>query len=407
MAVTNLKTPIPLEYFAQTMGIDPLVFNSIDLNQCVYMEQHHCDFYWDQYPTGRNMYNREQLAECLCSAYDKVSNYLGVKPTLQWECDTIDLQNHWFHNNPPGRPIEEMVFRTKWNMVKEFGQKQDTFIDTVSIDYEIHPEFPSYATFSVVVPDGIDVCDIKAYFKNTRYEVEPIELEHYDEETREAQFVVDSWLLALPSKYMKRSWNGECKISCNLDNFAKTLDVFAEHVSDCLPQVELIYPEGHSCSNNCRDCKQPACVRVIDSCNGYFKIVPQTYDENGCVTDNSTCPLCTQPYKMKVWYRAGCHKHCTDNCDSYCYCHQLIETVNILAACCLDEYPDCDCGCVSRNITKWQAQTALISKNNDRWSIPASIRNEMSGGFGTKYGEIEALLRLNQLISSEQFCNRE
>jgi hypothetical protein len=405
MAVTIHETPLFLEYFMQFMNIDPLLFNSIDISQCVYTEEGHCNFFWDQYNTGRQMYNREQLAECLCSAYDRVSNYLGVKPTLQWECDEIIIEPHWFYHNA-SIPVKEMLLRTRWNNIQEFGQRLLKKEETVTLTYETVAlnDFFSYADFTTTVPENHNVCDIRAY--TGEYEIGPIKLLSYDEDTRIATFRIASWNLVKPELYLKRSWGVMKKVTCQTVNFLTEIDVYYDMVDPCKPAVEIIYAENHKCSGNCKFDTQPGCARLIDSCNGYFTIYPQKYDENGCAVDGSDyCGGC--PYKIKVYYRAGCHKECTNKCDSSCHCKQLLDIVSMLAAGCLDEYPLCHCECMSANITKWQTNTALIPKDGDRWNIAASIRNELIGGFGTKLGEIEALVRLNQIANSEQFCTRE
>lgn len=403
MAVTITKSPIPLEYFMQFINIDPLLFNGIDITRCAYVEDSFCNFFWDQYNTGRQMYNREQLAESLCSAYDRVANYLGVKPTLQWITDEIVIEPHWFYNT--SMPIETMKLRTKWNGVKEFGQRLLKKQETATLTYEAvgDNDFPSYAEFSTIVPENHNVCDVRAY--SGEYEIAPIQLLSFNTETRVATFRIASWNLVIPALYLKRTWGATNKTSCQLTNFLVTIDVYYDMVDPCKPTVELIYNDRHKCAGSCKNSIQPACANLIDSCNGYFTVRPQSYNDIGCVVDGGS--YCGVPYKLKVHYRAGCHNDCTTTCDSSCHCRQLLDVVSMLAACGLDSYPLCQCECMSANITKWQANTALIPKDGDRWNIAASIRNELVGGFGTKVGEIEALLRLNQIANSEQFCTRE
>ncbi len=407
MSVTNTRTPMPLEYFMEFINIDPLLFNGIDISQCVYIEEGHCNYFWDQFNSGRQMYNREQLADCICSAYDRVANYIGVKPTLQWETDEIVIEPHWFYQNGT-MPVEHNLFRTKWNNVKEFGQRLLQFQETVPLNYEMVPanDFTSYAEFTITIPSGLEVCDVRVYSQG--FEIAPIKLQSYDDVTRVAIFRIASWNLVKPNLYAKRSWKETQTVTCQLTNFLQEIDVFFDRVDPCKPAVEIIYPSNHSCTRNCKDSRQPACARLIDSCNGYFKIIPQSYDENGCVTNSdNSCGLCTCPYKIKVHYRAGCNADCKLGCDASCKCRQLLEVVSMLAACCLDAYPLCNCECSSGNIQRWQSNTALIPKDGDRWNIAASIRNELVGGFGSKIGEIEALLRLNQIVNSEQFCTRD
>lgn len=405
MAVTITKAPIPLEHFMQFVNIDPLLFNSIDISKCVYVDDKYCNFYWDQYNTGRQMYNREQLAEQICSAYDRVSNYLGVKPSLQWETDELTIDSHWFYNNS-SMPIQSMKFRTKWNNIYEFGQRLLKKQETVPLVYEVVAanDFFSYADFTTTVPANHKVCDIRAY--SDGYEIAPIKLISYNEDTRVAVFRISSWNLVKTELYLKRRWNETKPVTCKIENFLDEIDVYYDMVDICKPAIEIIYADKHLCTNNCKDSVQPACARLIDACNGYFTIQPQTYNDEGCVIDGTTS-FCALPYKLKVHYRAGCHSDCTNTCDSSCTCRQLLDVVSMLAACGLDSYPLCHCECVSANITAWQVNTALIPKDGDRWNIAASIRNELVGGFGTKVGEIEALLRLNQIANSENFCTRE
>lgn len=407
MSVTSKRPSMPLEYFMDFMGIDPLLFNGINLSPCVWVEDNSCQFYWDQWNSGRQMYNREQLADCICSAYDKVSNYLGTKPSLQWETDVIEVDKHWFyhHNN---LPIEEILFRAKWNNIKEFGQQLLIFEETVTLTYEVvgNDDFTSYAEFTTIVPNDYNVCDIQ--LQSQGYVIEPYDLIEFDEDSRVATIRVASWNLVNPSLYARRSWKSNQTVTCEIGNFLTELEVWYDMVDKTKPQVEIFYPDNHYCVRNCKDFCQPACTRITDACNGYFKIVPQRYNEEGEIIDNEfNCSLCSTPYKIKIHYRAGCAKPCDAKCDSRCYCKQMIEAVSMLAACCLDEYPLCNCGCMAANIIKWQTNTAFVPVKGDRWSIAASIKNEMAYGFGSRIGEIEAMLRLNQLFETENFCTRE
>lgn len=407
MSVTNQRPPMPLEYFMNFMNIDPLLFNGINISPCVWTDESSCQFYWDQWNSGKQMYNREQLADCICSAYDKVANYLGTKPTLQWETETIEIDKHWFYRNG-NLPIEEILFRTKWNNVKEFGQQLLEFHETATLTYEVvaADDFTSYAEFTTVVPPDKNVCDIQLHSQG--FVIEPYDLIEFNEDSRVATIRVSSWNLVNPSLYARRSWKQPQTVTCDIANFLTEIDVYFDSIDPCKPAIEIIYPDNHECNNSCKDSIQPACARITDACNGYFKIVPQAFDEDGCVIeDEGNCAICSTPYKIKIHYRAGCHKACDSKCNSQCHCRQMIEVVSMLAACCLDEYPLCNCSCMSANILKWQVNTAFVPAKGDRWVVAASIKNEMVSGFGSKIGEIEAMLRLNQLIASENFCTRE
>lgn len=405
MAISKTQTPICLNGFAEFANIDPLLFNCIDISSCVHNYQANCEHFWTQWKS-REMYNQEDLAECLCFAYERVKQFTGISPTLEWQCEEIEIESNWFTNVPPGIHIANMTFRTDYGMIKEFGQRLFEKLDTVDLIYVDNDgdTFNEEAVLRYTVPDDVPICDLKIYHTGTDYEICPIEIVLFEEKSRVIEIKIDAWNLIKPEKYMTRSWLPiRGFIACDEENFVLDVDIYKDTVDPCKPQIEIIYPDNHQCGNSCRDNIQPACVRLIDKCNGYFQIVPQKFDCDGCVIEGDPCNMCACPYKIKIHYRAGCHSDtCTGQCDDNCRCKMLHRAVYMLASVCLPSY-SCNCECMDGEIQQWQQNTSLVSTDSKaRWNIPASLKNNIQ--LGLTWGELSAQMLLDQI--GEEFCCR-
>lgn len=399
MTVTKIKTLTDINNFYTFFGGNPLYFNGLYPN-CISTPSLCGDGdIWEQYNLPLS---RERLAQAIKNSENKVAEVIGTFVRPNWVSEEIDIPLHW--SNKGTIPLQDITFQSKYSFIKRFGQKKLTkIIPNASVEYYDRDGdgFEEVAELTITVPENVNICDLKFYHKDTAYELGKPRLIVYDSETGNADYEIDSWLLVRPELYINQTFSAINAINaCDSANFVTAIDVYEEAADLCKPQVEILY-EKASCTANCEYDRQPACAKMVNSCEGRFKISPQGYDEDGCVT-NSSSSFCGTASKIIVHYQAGCHSTVClpGDCDTDCFCKELETIVFKLAASELP-YPTCDCSCIQSILQMYQQQTSLIVKAENRvFNYPGWIKDEAI--FGTTVGQIEAAMEL--LLLAEKFC---
>ena len=398
--ITQTKTAVDLNNFYKFLNSDPLTFNGMYLS-CIDTGDSLCGDgdIWSHY----NMpLSREKLSQLVLTAELEVEEFLGTPVKARWIKEEIEIPTTWFNNNL-SIPITEMTFKTSKRFIKRFGQQRlEKIISNVEITYIDLDEdgFNESAEITFELPENEELCDVRLYFLDTEYELRGFTIKSYDEDSRDVVITIDSWLLIKPNLYLKRDFlrNSPALDGCNQENYVEFLDVWVDAVDTCKPSIEFVFNESHNCNGSCVDSKQPGCARIINSCEGTFKVNTQAYDENDCVTDGSFS-ICGRPKKIIVYYQAGCFS--TDCQDEYSIC-KVIEDIVFKITAARYPYPTCDCKCIQSVLKTMAQQTSFIIKNEGiiyRYNSKV-MENAV---FGTAVGEIEASMQLYRIM--ESFCN--
>lgn len=405
MSTFRTKTLTNTNNFYIFFNGDPIAFNGMYLS-CISLPASICgdEDIWEQHEMPLS---REKLAQLVLQAENDVASVLGTFVKPKWVTEEIEVPTSWHGRTKLGIPLADITFKTKHRYIRRFGQQDlKKIVEAVALTYVDRDGdgYDEVATFSFTLPEDSNLCDIKLYFPNTTYEIGTANVISYDVETRVANYEIDSWLLVKPELYINRKFaKTETAIdACDSDNFVLTIDIWEDALDTCKPAVEFVYDE-HTCTTNCRENRQPGCAKILDKCEGKFKVSAQRYDDDGCVADGVTCAVCSVPKKIIVHYQAGCHSDSClpGQCDTDCFCNELEWIVFKLAASNLP-YPTCDCGCIQSVLRTMQQETSLVVKREERvLNYPGWMKNEAI--FGTSVGKIEAAIDL--LRVAEKFCN--
>lgn len=397
--ITKTKTLSNLNNFYKFLNVSPLEFNGLYLS-CIDSSNSICgdDDIWSHYEMPLS---REKLAEITHKAELEVAEILGTQVKAKWITEEIEVPTTWYK---PGTTISlsDIIFKTNYSFLKRAGQKRtEKILSNVSLTYfdDDSDGFNERATATFILPvDEVDnLCDIKLYFLNTEHEIVGFQLRDYNTTTRQVIIDFDSWLLVKPELYFKRFFNKNNTAidACDSDNFVTSIDVWVDTKDLCKPEIEILYEK--SCNGSCELVSQPACMKIINKCQGTFRISPVAYDENNCVTDSITC-FTGIAKRIIVHYQAGCY---ADFCNEAQDCLDLEEIVfKIVAG--RYPYPTCDCACVQSVLKTYSQQTSLIVKNEGR-VYRYSEKYMNNALLGTTVGEIEAAIAL--LNIKEKFCN--
>lgn len=398
--IANTKTLTNLNNYYKFYNGDPLSFNGMYLS-CVDTGSSLCgdDDIW----TNSVMpLSREKLAQLVLQAEQAVETELGTPVGLKWIREEIILPKITRFN----QSVFNMTFRTGKKFVKRFGQqKLEKILSDVSVLFADKDETDNFAetgTITATLPENTDICDIKLFFPGTNYEINGFDILDYNTTTRVITIQINIWNLVKPELYLSRSFlrNSPALDACDDSNFTSLVDIWVDTVDVCKPMIEFVYSDKTNCTPTCVDTKSPGCAIMLDSCNGLFKVSPQIYDEEGCVVSGNN--ICDIPYKMIVYYQAGCHSDvCINGCNDDCFCTELEDIVFKIATA---RYPAplCDCKCVQSTMMSMAQETSLFVKNEGRaLRYPSWMMNEAM--FGTRVGEVEAAIQL--LAVKEKFCN--
>ena len=407
--IQNKQSPICIDGFREFLKQDPITFNQLYLGCCPeYNSPCSDDGTWGIHSQFGFYYSHAEVYDCLCAAFDKVARFTNIYPTLQWTCDeTIEIARNWNSNLRPGIRLEDMVFKTQWSMVKDWGARRNEKLGTANVIY-VDDEGDGFSETAYVEFDltghNVELCDLYLSYTHDNFKICPIKIESFDSVTNIVRFRIDSWHLVKPELY-KPHWK-ESKLidACKIENLMENVDIYVDGIDTCKPAGVIEFEDLGNCRPSCDTVKVPFCVRPLDECQGLFKITLLAWDENGCAVPGTQCiEPCLRPVRMKVNYRSGCGHDCLGNCGEFCNCTILHTAVYMIASSCLSVRSEC-CECVQEELRRWQREPFIITAGNERFNLPASIRNDPSNmSFGMTLGDIQAAVTLNQFL--ENFCD--
>lgn len=316
MARASTKTLIPLDRVAFYLGINPLSFNSVNL-QSNYIPPSGCDAVWYQYEHqdfGR--FSRESLAVILHEAEEKAQQYLGYPPLPRWIKEeevriTQPFRPEWFNYGNMNARGAALSVNTRYGYVIEAGIVDKSVIEAgASVVYsdEDGDGYDELATVTVSTT-VTDIEEIRVFFPNTNgadiWELRPVDVS-IDATTSTATITFKKYLAVLPELWeaVAAPDNPSALLVDGDDNtnFLQTVDVYRVY-SDASQQAVLHF-EPSACSGAVGEGNtQTAVLYVRDSKHGVVTFYPATYADGVWTATTSSCY--GAPQKMFVWYKAG------------------------------------------------------------------------------------------------------
>jgi len=406
MPYASTPTLLDLNYYARIVGFDPLHFSQ---GFSTVRPEPSCSDVWMQYNwQDPDKVSRDHIKFLIGNAERDVADALGYWPAPTWIEDEKHQyprpQRREFYGGGADVRGRWKSITTNYGHVRYIGRRATTLLSDdatwVGIDAD-GDGFTEIAEFQGTVPAGLDVCEIKAYFKeysaadatNTRtdpssvgadpaWEIKPVRVSLTG---TTCTVWVHSWDLFRPQ--LKEALNAGSIDADDPTNYVDQIMLYRVY-NDPQHGVEFQWGSDVACEGAvCDTITQAGCVRVKDSRGGIVVPQPATYLDGVFTVANWS--QCVEPDSVRLWYNAGVTPRVTRNCielDDY-----WAKTITILATSRTD-WPICTCDNNLGLLTDfWRTEVSKISKEK---SFIVTQR-ELGNPFGTRIGEIIAWRRVS------------
>lgn len=326
MARTNSPTKLPIDRWAEILGMDPRHFNQITTPAKTVTT---CDVVWKQYAwQENNQISREDVALGVLQAERMIEDYVGYHLVPSWEVDervtvTKAAIPEVINASLLNARRFPMTFKTRRGHIVSGGIEGKTLLQAnAPVTYEDldGDDYPETATVLAAVPAGTLPQEIAVFVPgedgHDEWELRPLN----NPLTRRrsvsvvgtvATIVMQRELLVDPDL---QSALNPGPVDGNMDmNFLSTVDVY-RRFNDPQQQVTLMWSprEGDSCAcpsgTTCPTCAhnlQVGCLIAQDFRQGIFSFRPATFDATTQTFNSASAIIGRNPDHLRVWYYSG------------------------------------------------------------------------------------------------------
>lgn len=402
MARSDFVTWLPLDRWAEIIGLNPLHFNQLDSS--ILFPNNTCGDGWFQHSWQHSdRVGRDDIAMAIQQAEQEISREVGFNLLPDWVMEerlqypkpaNPSAYNLWA-SNPRGmfQSVE-----TPRGYVISGGMKTKSLIEAGSVIVRSDSDGDGYAeTCTVIVPITItDTNEVRAYYAakdgEDSWEIRPIAVAISG---GFATITFKSWQIVDSER--QEYINPQPLDATDPVSYETTIDVYRVW-NDPSTQAQFIWEnspiEFCGCGTaGCTACQlgtQAGCFHLRDARLGITVPAPASWD----VTTLSFVPQgwagCRAPDQVRLWYYSG-----------YKDTHRkrpLVEMSNYweyavayFAASKLDR-PTCGCSNVQQFIDKWRTDAAY-SERDGGYTMTAEL---LSNKLGTSMGALYAYKRVHQ-----------
>lgn len=372
-------TKMPLDRWAEIIGISPMHFSGAVVPGVWEYEDHTCNDVWYQHPwQSPEIASREHIAQLLVTAIDDIERFLGyyVSPTY-----TEETLNY---------PIIPKFIMGKRRLIN-FGQyKKITVATTVDATlYDLDGDDYKETAINMFSFTG-DLSTLRFYtggkiFDET-YRLYPKSVTRVDDMVT-VKF--NSWSLFQPSLWEQPPALVGIIDGSAEENYNLSMDIASIAIDPTLPQAEIIWTKNNFCGCGgagcpaCTIATQPACVDIIDAKLGYVSVSPVKWDETGEQFVHAAYVYHHKPARIKFYYTSGLSTTPLP----------VEEAIAWLAGARL-RFRACACSGVKETLDDLTRD--LIEVNKARQIYISILTPDMvTNIFGTRYGEFQAYKRIN------------
>jgi hypothetical protein len=428
MARANIPTLLPLDTYAQIMGLNPLHFNGARLPQ-VTPEPLTVAPDWSERPIWQqfgwqntSIISRDHLARTIQQAEFDIAKFLGYWPAPQWASQEV-------HRYPrPNRPefygsglnVRGQLKEIKADFAKiiAVGPRAvgDAVVATEGVELIFSdPNLDGWNTLATitVATDITDECEVRVYFANQNgdpaWEIRP--LKSVSIAGNVATITIDSWLLFDPDVTNAFPTGEVTSIDASVAaNYVTSVEVRREYTNSIATNVTFYWEREPGTALNvpvlcCPVCDSAGCeactlitlngcMAIRDAENGILAPAPATYDAVDDIRwEKVSWAQCREPDQLKIWYYSGLQSEyglrgSCDKLDS-----AMARTIAVLATARLGWGFRAESG-VSSVIDFWQRDQAESFPDGSTIFTPPSI---LDNPFGTRRGEVATYRSLNHM----------
>lgn len=384
MATSKVKTLLPLDRFAELVGINPLHFNQILLPDVPALTcgQPMFQYSWQH----SDAMSREEVALAIAEAENRIARFLGFKLLPTWETDDrIIMKNTKPYTTPWGQPP---AYQTQWGYVITGGIETKTLISNMPIAYSDQDGDGYNETATITcVTTVTQPEEIAIYYPGEAgdddWEIRPIKVS-----IAAGTATITCKRHQLVGKNKLEAYIGTDEVDgTNNANFLTTVDVY-RHYNDPQQQIQFIWENGCDCGSG--DCHaatytiQNGAIFVRDYRRGLVAGVPASWNTTSQEFDTAVFNACRSPDKARLWYRAGLRSQ-----GSYLRMAPEWERIVANFAMALMDRPICACSSLEHVTRQAQEDLALKPGAGGGDSFLIAPR-DLDNPFGTMRGAIDA-----------------
>ncbi len=406
MARTTTRTQLPLDRWAEILGVDPLHFNQVS---STVRPNSSCSSPWKQYAWQESdRVGREDVAQAIQQAEDTIIRELGYNLIPTWEVD---------ERLPTVRPgIPELLnqsgldlrgfaagVQTQWGHFVSGGIEAKSLIEAgVAVNFsdedgDLYEETATIITATDTDADGNSVTDeseVAVYFPGTsaadEWEIRPLRTVVIAGGT----ITIRMWRHQLVDPDLTEGLTPTAVDGATDGDFTATLDVY-RHRNDPQTQTQLIWsnrPDTCDCgSGTCTVCTlstQYGCLTARDYRTGLVTYSPATWDSDDLEFQGQSFAVSRAPDRLRLWYYAG-HQDTRRNWPTLQMDPSLERAVAYYSLAILDR-PLCGCDNLERLVRKWSEDLSLNLTTPANSVSYGTADRVLNNPLGTSRGAIAA-----------------
>lgn len=354
MAIALNKTKLPLDRWAEIIGLDPRHFNQVVTSA---KPVHTCDKVWKQYAWQENdQVSREDVAMAVQQAENTIESYLGFHLLPVWDSEQIDTPqpgDRTLFYRTPLNYRGPLHIQTKWGHFISGGIEKKDLIDTPEVVYsdDDHDGYPETAT--IIFNTSVDPSEIAVFIPGTEYEIRPLSSVSKVLDV----CTVKLWRHQLVDRGLWEALEPGPVDGENDANFVTEVGVYRRY-NDPSQQVQMIWTQ-----DNCENSEARGCLNAKDNRLGLVYY----WNDSICIPRN--------PDRLKIWYYSGVQME------------PALERAVAFYSLTLLDRPICGCNNLEKVVNKWTEDLGLHITTPETSSWYAKIQ---SNPLGTARGAIFA-----------------
>lgn len=355
MAVSRIKTLLPLDEYARIMVIPGWHFN-----QVVHPDRPMrgaCDMVW--YQSGHSgdpnmITGRDEIAQGVSTAERMIAKVSGFSPAPTW----VLAEDHAFPEATRGTRLYLPRIRTRWGYLIAGGlERYDLLEAGVAVTYSdtdqdlvLDTATVTYTGLATLEPCEIVVVAPGRNPAQREWRIRPLDIVQSG-----TTFTITGprWWFVDPDE-----WRTLDQIPLEDDTyFLDTVDIYRHYNHQITRQAQYVWLET-PCGDPCDPLCQSACVNIINYRNGWFTATPSNYVAAQGKYVRQNFAQTYNPNLVRIWYYAGYQDHMSGPCDWMG--DEMKEAIVRLANIYIPEAP---CGC-GATLERWEKDREEVEINS-------------------------------------------
>lgn len=408
MSRASTRTKLPLDRWAEILGISPIHFNQMFSDN--FGPTSDCGDPFYQYAYQNPLFtSREDVARAIREAEDKIEDELGYYILPDWTEDERKVTT---------RPAKPELFSTGSVNIRGMHKSIETahgYLVSGGIRAQSEIELAVTATESDADGDGYDETitasvvttvtdtnEVRAYLPGRSgeddYEIRPIEVSIA---AGTATLTMKRWQLVDPD--LQEHLSAEVPAN-RIDaeqaaSYVTTIDVY-RIFNDPQTQVNLLWERPPIGCNNCNGSgcvacgfdTQTGCLFVRDERLGFFAYRPATWDSDDEQFDTASPTVKRDPEQLRVWYYSGWQSTSSRVSRPLVDMDPRFEQAVAHLSVTLLDRDVCSCNNVEGFVDYWNEDLARLGSDVSHQITPKDLGNP----FGTARGAIDAWKTINR-----------